>query len=370
MIRSFALDLATRIMDGVIALVDWASAWPVRFSRSKTGQANPRVRHIRGALGYILHSYRLTTPNLRSWLSGRKELFPMVLQVQTINRCNARCNICPYPYTIHLQPREVMDDELFSKIVAECVTEPDLHDFVPMSKNEPLLDTRLEKRVAEFKARALPHQMVELVTNGSGLTPARAEALIASGVDLITVSVNAASEQTYNEVMVGLSWQQVMRNLDGLTRANLSQTAVFLRFVNDQENRHELAAFRKRWPQFNLFFFGVNNRSGTMRNYEELVVRPNQIRVFFQRLLGSRAYPICPYVVSLAHVLQDGSVPMCSNDWANREMLGNLRHNTLREIYNSPRMQEIRELMRQGRYEEIEACRHCSFWQEWLRPLR
>lgn len=34
----------------------------------------------------------------------------------------------------------------------------DLHDFVPMSKNEPLLDVKMEDRVAEFKRKAQPHQ--------------------------------------------------------------------------------------------------------------------------------------------------------------------------------------------------------------------
>jgi len=38
----------------------------------------------------------------------------------------------------------------------------------------------------------------------------------------------------------------------------------------------------------------------------------------------------------------------------------------LREIYNSPRMNEIRELMEQGRYEDISACKDCSFWKDWL----
>jgi len=43
-----------------------------------------------------------------------------------------------------------------------------------------------------------------------------------------------------------------------------------------------------------------------------------------------------------------------------------VRETSLREIYNSPRMQEVRTLMYQGRYPEIPACRDCSFWKDWL----
>jgi sulfatase maturation enzyme AslB (radical SAM superfamily) len=111
---------------------------------SRTGYENPRVRHLVGKTGYWLHAYRLTYPNIHKWLHTRGHLLPRVIQVQTINRCNAACSFCPYPYTIHLQEKQIMDDALYSRIVEECVAESDLHDFVPMSKNEPLLDIKKE----------------------------------------------------------------------------------------------------------------------------------------------------------------------------------------------------------------------------------
>ena len=260
-----------------------------------------------------------------------------------------------------------MDDALYTKIVDECVAEKDLYDFVPMSKNEPLLDVKMEQRVAEFKAKAQPHQMVELVTNGSGLTPTRAQRLMEAGVDLITVSVNASNEETYKQVMVGLSWKQVMNNLEALAKMSLCMVNVYLRFVADQQNKGELNGFRKRWKHFNLFQFSINNRAGTVRNYERMAIKYNDFISRLRRVAGSRVYPVCPYVFSMAHVLENGDVPMCSNDWENREMLGNIKTQTLREIYNSPRMNQIRELMSAGKFEEIDACRSCSFYHEWMK---
>lgn len=339
------------------------------FLRSPTGYNNPRVRRMVGGIGYWAHSFRLTLPNIRKWMKTRGELFPMVLQVQTINRCNAACAFCPYPYTVHLQEKRVMDDALYSKIVDECVTEPDLHDFVPMSKNEPLLDVKMEERVAEFKRKAQPHQLVELVTNGSPLTPGRIKRLMAAGVDLLTVSVNAANEATYNQVMVGLSWKQVMNNLEALSKEDLAMTNVYLRFVSEQDNRKDLQVFRERWKGFNLFTFNVNNRAGTVKDYETKIIDYADFIQRIKRMAGSHTYPVCPYIFSLMHILENGDVPMCSNDWANREVLGNVRTQSIREIYNSPRMNQLRELMAQGRFEEIDACRECSFYHEWMKPL-
>ena len=358
------------IADLIVLVFVWADRLIQSWRVSKTGYANPRVRNMVNTMGYMSHAYHGTLPNIRKWLKDRPALFPTVLQVQTINRCNAACEFCPYPYTIHLQEKRIMDDALYSKIVDECVQEKDLHDFVPMSKNEPLLDLKMEQRVAEFKAKAQPHQMVELVTNGSALTPTRAQRLMEAGVDLITVSLNASNEATYNRVMVGLSWKQVMGNLESLSKMDLSMVNVYLRFVVDQTNRRELRIFHKRWKHFNLFQFNVNNRAGTVRNYEKMVMKYNDLLSRLRRIGGSRLYPVCPYVFSLMHILENGDVPMCSNDWADREVLGNLHSQSIREIYNSPRMNEIRELMAQGRFEEIEACRECSFYHDWMKsPL-
>lgn len=342
---------------------------PLPFLVSRTGYANPRVRRLVGWTGYWAHTLRLTLPNIRKWMKTRGELFPAVLQVQTINRCNAACDFCPYPYTVHLQEKRIMDDALYSKIVDECAAEPGLHDFVPMSKNEPLLDVKMEERVAEFKRKAQPHQLVELVTNGSPLTPVRVKRLMDAGVDLITVSLNAANEETYNRVMVGLSWRQVTDNLDALSKMDLSNVNIYLRFVREQKNREDLRVFRERWGDFNLFFFDVNNRSGTVRNYPSKIMDYDRRLAHLKRISASHVYPACPYVFSLMHILENGDVPMCANDWANREVLGNLREQSIREIYNSPRMNQLRELMAQGRFEDIEACRDCSFYHEWMKPV-
>jgi radical SAM protein with 4Fe4S-binding SPASM domain len=243
-----------------------------------------------------------------------------------------------------------------------------LQDFVPMAKNEPLLDPKLDTRIAEFKAAALPHQMVELVTNGSALTAARFKRLVASGVDLMTISLNAASEATYAQVMQGLSWSQVIKNLEAIAQADTSQISVFLRYIKQRHNLAEVKTFTKQWRArgFNTLAYEINNRAGAVRGFERLTTVKNALVKRIHKRFGPHLFKVCPYTFSIMHILQNGDVPLCANDWHNREVLGNVKEQSIREIYNSPRMQEIRELMRQGRYDEIEPCKECSFRHEWL----
>ncbi len=333
--------------------------------RSRTGYANPRVAHIVGRVGFAVHSYLCTVPPMRAWLRGQREVFPALVQVQTINRCNAACEFCPYPYTVALQDRRVMGDEVFSRIVAECASEPGLRSFCPMGKNEPLMDPRLEQRIAEFRAVAQPHQIIELVTNGSMLSPKRVQALADAGLDLLTVSASATDADTYRRVMAGLSWERVSGNLDALADRDLPTMNVYVRFVEDMTNRRSLRRFRARWGRFNLFGFAVNNRAGTVRGFERLRVRHSPVLRWLRRAAGRSIWPICPYVTSMVHVLENGDVPFCLNDWQGREVLGNVREASIREIYNGERMQQIRALQAAGRFDEIPACRECSFHHDW-----
>lgn len=275
--------------------------------------------------------------------------------------------MCPYPTTWALEPREVMDDALYSKIVTECAASPELHDFVPMSQNEPLLDMKLAARIAEFKAVAQPHQMVELVTNGSALTPARFQQLSDAGLDLLTISVNADSEETYQKVMAGLKWSRLLALLHDLRQMGSAQVNVYLRYVRQQENAHEAASFVRRWRRhFNLMMYDVNNRAGAVTDFTQVATVKHELTRRFRRWMGPRLFKVCPHAFSIMAILQNGDVLLCGNDWDEREVVGNVRHASLRAIYNNPRMQQVRELMRQGRYDEISACRKCSFRHEWL----
>jgi radical SAM protein with 4Fe4S-binding SPASM domain len=342
-------------------------AWSERFRRSRTGYANPRVAHMVGALGYHIHSYRVGLPAVKRWMQQTQDLFPAVVQVQTINRCNASCRMCPYPTTWALEPREVMDDALYSKIAAECAAAPELHDFVPMAQNEPLLDSKLARRIAEFKAQAQPHQMVELVTNGSALTPARFEQLSAAGLDLLTISVNGNSEATYERVMGGLKWARLVELLEALRQKGSAQVNIYLRYVTQRQNLHEKRGFVRRWQRhFNLMLYDVNNRAGAVIDYPQVATVKRWLTRRFRRWIGPRLFRACPHVFSIAAIMQNGDVLLCGNDWHGREVVGNVRRESLRSIYNNARMNAVRELMRQGRYDEIPACRNCSFRQEWL----
>ena len=89
-------------LDWVIVLADRFIFLLFPLFHSRTGWDNPRVRNIT-SLTYLLRGTWIVNQNIDKWRADRAELFPLLLQVQTINRCNGKCGMCPYPYTVHLQ---------------------------------------------------------------------------------------------------------------------------------------------------------------------------------------------------------------------------------------------------------------------------
>ena len=68
--------------------------------------------------------------------------FPRKIQIQTHNRCNFACSMCPYEAAAHLVSRVQMDKDLLRKIIGEVAAENEHVELCLMLQNEPLLDRR------------------------------------------------------------------------------------------------------------------------------------------------------------------------------------------------------------------------------------
>ena len=62
--------------------------------------------------------------------------FPKIIEFQTHNRCNANCIICPYSSMGYKS--EKMEDEIFKKIIDECVDKR-ITRLIPYLNNEPFI---------------------------------------------------------------------------------------------------------------------------------------------------------------------------------------------------------------------------------------
>jgi MoaA/NifB/PqqE/SkfB family radical SAM enzyme len=114
------------------------------------------------------------------WLVARRR--PILLHFEVTLRCNARCSFCDYWKTDPSARRT----ELESFAEAARFFNPMLVTF---TGGEPLLRSDLESLVAAV-ARAIRLKYVMLITHGAMLSPERARALWAAGVNQFNISLD------------------------------------------------------------------------------------------------------------------------------------------------------------------------------------
>ena len=83
------------------------------------------------------------------WKYKNQPDFPLVIQLQTVNRCNANCKMCPYGSTTATGALLHMSDQLYDQLIAELAAEKSFRMLVLSFQNDPLVDKKLVARVSQ-----------------------------------------------------------------------------------------------------------------------------------------------------------------------------------------------------------------------------
>lgn len=269
----------------------------------------------------------------------RAPRLPEIVQIEATNICNATCTFCPRDDMKRKQG--IMDVALFQKIVDECarlgIRHVRLHNY-----GEAFVDKRLPEKIRYAKSRGIAE--VGVITNGSLLGPDVARAVVEAGLDAINISLDAAGKETFESTRLGLKYDRVIANVEGLVRIRreLGRTRpkLILSFVR-QDNTAEEQAFIEHWSAVadKIHVTELHNWAGTLLRRSDV-----QFPCYRQWLTFT--------------VLWDGRVSLCCADLDGKVILGDLQSSSIEEIWNS-------EAYRRVRREHLESggpaiCRGCD----------
>lgn len=136
------------------------------------------------------------------------------LYLEPTSQCNLDCRTCIR--NIWDEPQGMMSEEVFSRVIEG------LRAFSPMPTvffggfGEPLFHPNIVEMVARAKARGAS---VELVTNGTLLTRDISRELLRVGLDMLWVSLDGATPESYADIRLGAALPQVLENLAGFREA-------------------------------------------------------------------------------------------------------------------------------------------------------
>ena len=280
--------------------------------------------------------------------------FPTTILIDNINACNLRCSMCDHPNMKKYRKVQILDFELYKKIVREIAHENPSARVWEIFFGDPFLCRDMPKRIAYAKNMGLTD--VVLNSNGMMMSPQRSLALITAGLDAMYVGVDSTSSDIYRQIRVGGNYEKVVNNVlayrDNLLSHGNPNQKLFVQFVVSDINEHEVELFRKFWTEN-----GVNVKIRPKISWAGLVTATN-----LQPNSNVKRLP-CFWLMQTINICADGTVALCSVDVHRRVNCGDVNNSSIKEIWAAT-LKKYREMHKEGRFSELpEMCRNCSDWQ-------
>jgi molybdenum cofactor biosynthesis enzyme MoaA len=267
---------------------------------------------------------------------------PDHVQIQTITGCNADCMFCPNGKTRRSIPGgQRMDKDLYGSIVDQSIA-LGIRRYSVYLMNEPMLDRNLPQRIEYVSARIRKPQYVKVTTHGGLMTERMARGLLDSGLDKLKISVQSLNPETYREIM-GLELTKTLRNIDRLLE--LKQQGGYKRprleivMVDSIQTHNEIPAIKRYWQErgIKLYIEPVENRAD-QKNIRDSALGAGRLRPFSW----------CRRLMEQVYILYDGRMVQCCADWEQRSVMGDLKRESLADIWYGERYSDYRKRFAAG----------------------
>ncbi len=271
--------------------------------------------------------------------------YPRLVSVETTNRCNAKCAFCPN--SALKRKREIMDDDLFRKIIEDC-TEFPLQAIEPFLQGEPFVDPKIFDRLELIRSK-LPETALRLYSNGAALTPKKADLLRELGADKLYISLNTIDPERYNRI-VGLPFQRTMENITYLA-GNHEKGKVADKIIVRLTATEETTTDEKKQFSSLCKGLGVKPMISGLFNYKGDI----------HSNLPVPNFP-CEHITRL-DILVSGETTLCCMDQNGEYGWGSVRDKSVVEVYNGRRANHFRTMQRSNKRHELPPCDRCNlFW--------
>ncbi len=305
-------------------------------------------------------SYHLSKNNLTSHHFGK----PISLAIEPTTSCNLRCPECPSGLRQFTRPIGMLEPAFFKQTIDELYKELIYLTFY--FQGEPYLNPHFLDMVKYASAKKI---VTSTSTNAHYLTPQQAINTIKSGLTRLIISIDGATQQTYEQYRIGGDLQKVIEGAKNIISAKKqlksSTPHVVFQFLVVKPNEHQLNDVKELAKQL-----GVNEvvfKTAQVYDFENgNALIPDNIKYSRYIKNNDGTYRIknkllnqCWRMWSSCVITWDGIVVPCCFDKDAKHQLGNLKLQTFNELWESARYQLFRKSVLKSR-QEIDICKNCT----------
>ena len=302
--------------------------------------------------------------------NGRRDMrqaaplpFPLTVHIETTNVCNFRCVHCPTGMADYAEQAgyyQHMPMELYRKIIADMVEfgEP-VKSLKMYHLGEPLLNRNLATMIRMAREAGITER-IEITSNCALLTRERAIELLDCGLEYLRVSVYGTEDAVHAALTKSkANPRQILENVRQLKalRDERGLRTPFLIAQTLAQSPEENARFKELWSpvvdevslEYPHDWNGVGNAQFTTssqgRDWDACFPQQKQACAFPFYTLAVRA---------------NGSVVTCCVDWNGGTTVGDVRHQSLLEIWRGERLLKLQMMHLERRRHENSSCANCT----------
>jgi radical SAM protein with 4Fe4S-binding SPASM domain len=339
-----------------------------------------KILSIRGAKAYFFYCWRLLRTfrfnRLLNHLNLQGSYFfsilmnrpyhrgsPVAVSFEPTTACNLRCPECPSGTRTLNRPSGKAKLEDFKIILRKIPRQTSWLNLY--FQGEPYLNRHFFEMISLAKRQRM---MVSTSTNGHFLDAENAHKTIASGLDMLIISLDGADAVTYQKYRKGGDFDLVLTGVKTLAKLKQqlkrNSPLVVLQFLVFKHNEHQVKIMAKLAKE--LGADALELKTAQHYDYEhgnDFMTSNDKYSRY--RKTGSGKYVLkrkmknrCRRMWNACVIVWDGSVVPCCYDKDANHSYGNLFHSNFRDVWNGREADDFRQRLWQNR-KAIGICSNC-----------
>ena len=289
---------------------------------------------------------------------------PVTVSIEPTTACNLRCPECPSGLRAFSRDTGNLKEDFFRRLTDEL--HRDLFYLIFYFQGEPYINPNFLDMVRHAHKRRI---FTITSTNGHFLNDENARRTVESGLDRLIISVDGATQETYEQYRVGGKLEQVLQGARNVVRwkrlLKSRRPHIVFQFLVVRPNEHQIPDIFRLAKEIGVD--EVKLKTAQVYDYQHgNPLIPAQDRYARYRRTADGTWEVkhalarqCWKLWHACVITWDGLVVPCCFDKDARHRLGDLKKDGFRSIWQAPAYRDFRRAILKGR-DQIDICQNCT----------
>jgi len=289
---------------------------------------------------------------------------PISISFEPTTSCNLRCPECPSGLRSFTRETGMLNEEFFMKTIDDIYK--DICYLIFYFQGEPYLNPNFLEMVRYAANKGI---YTATSTNAHYLNDENSKKTIESGLDRLIISIDGTTQDTYEQYRVGGNLEKVMEGAKNIIKwkkkLHSKKPYTIFQFLVVKPNEHQIDDLKRLAKEIGVDDIGLktaqiydykngNELIPTIDKYRRYKAMPDGTFVIKNKLLNH-----CWKLWHSCVITWDGMVVPCCFDKDATHRMGDLKHETFKQLWHNENYQHFRASLMKAR-SEIDICTNCT----------